>query len=290
MNKEVRAIIENVLEKEFYLRKNNNGVYEDEIYLGYQDEMSNETIKKILESSCPNDKFYEVIDDVYLNAESDMRGEYINKITFSLDLDDIEYAQDEIQEYIWDYVSISIDYNHFLKQNVRANLILDTGDGNYDFGLNSTYNYGYSRDETFEFDPCSSLLWLANQQGYTKEQLENAINNDECLGSAFLSSVSQEVSETTSCMNAVTFFIDTTLGDLLKYTETETGLVVSKDTNCGLVDYWYGAGGPLGIILEKDVVIPKEFIDSFTMDGNRGSYSVDNIYGLCNDFWNGTVK
>lgn len=291
MNKEVISIIERVLEKEFYLRKNaDKSYYEAEIYVDYNDQLQDTTIRKILDSEDPRQAFYDSFEDNFIDCEGQMMYDYLCKITDNLDELEIEYDEDEIREYLYENVCISIPYDHFLNQKVCANLILDTGDGNEDFTLNSDYNYGCARNEEFQFQDESSILWLANQQEYSKEQLENALNNEEYLGSNFLKSVCQEIIDTTSSMNALTFFIDTTFGDLLTYSENKTGVVVSKDTNCGLVDYWMGAGGTLDIQLEKDVIIPAEYIDSFTVDGNRGSYSADNIYGLSSSHWNGTIR
>jgi hypothetical protein len=66
-------------------------------------------------------------------------------------------------------------------------------------------------------------------------------------------------------------------------------LTISKDSMCGLYDPWNGAGGLLGINLEKDVVLPVEYIDSALLDGMRG-HSAASIWGMNQEEWGEVVK
>ena len=50
------------------------------------------------------------------------------------------------------------------KQEFFVNIMLDTGDGNYDYTLNSAYPCWYGQYDA-RLDEKSSLLWLARQQG-----------------------------------------------------------------------------------------------------------------------------
>ena len=66
-------------------------------------------------------------------------------------------------------------------------------------------------------------------------------------------------------------------------------IVLDKSTECMLYDPWNGAGGVLGIELERDVKLPIRYIDTAQQDGSRG-YSVRSIYGVTSALWNDTVK
>jgi hypothetical protein len=156
-------------------------------------------------------------------------------------------------------------------------LILDTGDGNYDFTLNNLFSEKKIANE-------SALLWLAKKQGYTKTQLKAAIFENECGDSKFLKSVRQECANVTTHMNALAFFVKITIKELIEYKEKSGAVLIKKGTSCGLIDVWNGAGGVLEIQLEKDVKIPKNKIRSFTIDGGDG-YGVDQIYGMSSSFW-----
>ena len=78
-----------------------------------------------------------------------------------------------------------------------------------------------------------------------------------------------------------------TLVDLIDYLEEPKDIVLDKYTNCGLVDFWNGAGGMLDICLNKEVIIPKIYVN-ISIDGGHG-YSIRSIYGMCSTYWKDTL-
>ena len=137
---------------------------------------------------------------------------------------------------------------------------------------------GDSDERVFEKE--SSLLWLINQQGYTEEQLQQAYE----LNNSFLKSIENEMENVTTSMNALTFFVNMTFKDYINLKEKiaenkEYIIKIPKKAECGLVDYWHGAGSLLSIELEKPVEIPAKYIWTINLDDNIGSYGVGEIYG-----------
>ena len=263
------------------------GYFTSEIYVDYRDEMSDETIKDIMEAEHPEEAFYDIMQEWEVDAydyEFDaLYREIRNRWDDETDGDFFDY-KDDISDFLSEFVFFNLPYDHFLKQEVKVNIIVDNGDGNYDFTLNNLLNSEF-KEEGIPNE--SSLLWLVKQQGYSRQDLEKALYTDEKINSKFLESVYNEVYNTTSYMNALTFFVKMTLEELIEYKENKMDIVLSKNTSCGLYDAWNGAGSMLEIELEKDVVIPAELADP-DLEGCRG-YGINDIYGMGNDFWTDTV-
>ena len=85
--------------------------------------------------------------------------------------------------------------------------MLDTGDGNYDYVLNSVYPCWYGRyGETL--DDRAGIVWLAKSQGYTRANLQRALRDGDTSGpKGFLASMRAEVANIASHMNTVTFLV-----------------------------------------------------------------------------------
>jgi hypothetical protein len=290
-NEQVIAAVREIIEGHTYLEKDGNE-YVGEIYVDYRDGMSEDTIKKITSE----DNMLETFDEVLFDWQCDSDYYEYEELerTLKLQWDEEEHGEyadyeDIIQDFFRDYVHFYISSKHFLNQEVKVNVIIDSGDGNYDYTLNNLTNW-YADNETNEIDEESSLLWLAQQQGYSKEDLEAALEayrNGDDVESKFLHSVMIESANTTTSMNALSFFVSMTLGDYIDMMDNKKGLKLSSSTSAGLYDPWNGAGGTLELYLEKDVVIPHEIMEPH-VDGNRG-YGVDRIYGMCSSFWADTV-
>lgn len=285
----IKEAVKKILNEDSYLTKKDD-MYIYEIYADYRDKLNESDIKNILSkdsSEAKMDAFNDLMYDFYFDHAAEIFDNYKREIVdyISEHHSDIEYPDDDINEYLEDLLSIEYPTDHYLNTSVKANLILDTGDANYDFSVNSLDSI---KDDGLSEE--SAILWVAKSQGYTKEETEKAIIEDKYNNSKFLKSISEEVLNANS-MNAFTFLVDTTLEDLINFNkDTIKSVTISKNTNCGLVDFWYGAGGMIEVSLEKDLEIPVSIIDSFDIDGNRGTYSIDRIYGMADDAWNGEVK
>jgi len=277
---EVIELVTNILEANTYLKKQEDGSFEGDIEVDYRDELGKDSIKKIVQSDNPMDTFYELFET--FDAE-DCEWQYCFKLVkekWDNDLINLNDCEDIIIEWMNENLHFNFPYDHYLKQDVKVNIIVDTGDGNYDYTLNNWLTWD-AREE--EINDESSILWLVQQQGYTRDQLENLIREHETCGSKFLKSVYQECENVTTHMNALAFFTKMTLKEFIELQENPYDLTLSEKTSCGLYDCWNGAGGVLEIHLERPVTIPKEFIEAH-IDGCRG-YGVDEIYGVSSSFW-----
>lgn len=278
MDKSLETKIVEFLDNKTSLNKGENNCFSQKIYADYRDKLSEDSIKKILEADEPMDEFYELFGYDYNMYEF---GALFKELEESFE--GYEENEKEVDEWIREHVSFYIDTDHYLKETVCANIIIDTGDGNYDFTLNNLY-------QADEINEDSALLWLAKAQGYTKEQLEKATIAEEVSfsDSKLLKSIYQECLNTTSSMNALSFFVDMTIKDLIDYKKKPWTIKLDKDVKCGLVDYWNGAGGILEIELEKELEIPSDKVRSFKIDGADG-YGVGEIFGMCSTFWTDTI-
>ena len=61
-------------------------------------------------------------------------------------------------------------------------------------------------------------------------------------------------------------------------------LVLDKDVNCGLIDFWNGSGSLLELKLEKDVKLPIKFVHEILPDSCY-KWGFKNIYGCDDSFY-----
>jgi len=295
-----------VIDTHTYLRRDDDGHYHGEIYADYRDEFDESTIKKMFQADNPREKFYESLDfddcDWYERVELLKTLEkHFNDTDETLDYNTHE---DFIRDWVCENVFFNYPYDHFLNQDVCIDIIVDTGDGNYDYTKNELFGCSYTEKGLDDREE-SSLVWLMQQQGYGMDAITDFVLNENMQDSKLLKSIYQECINTTTCMNSLAFFVKLSLREALDLyehvnnicakesdpekagAEADThldGITLDKGTACGLYDAWNGAGSVLHIELEKDVVLPVKFIDSAMPDGCRG-YSVSSIYGMLGSFW-----
>lgn len=299
--------------RDIYLTKDENGCYHYEIYADYRDEMQDKTACDICESKNPRDTFYDKLFEIYDETEWDYKQD-IKKIIKEFLEDDLypEGLDNEQDEFLNDWIAdtVSFDYpeSHYLKQDFYVNIMMDTGDGNYDYTLNAHYPCWYGGRQGEAMDDKASLVWLAKQQGYTKGQLRKALDDGDMADpKGFLESVRVEVANIASHMQTLTFLVKMDLETLMKinrmlqireeggrmYDATKYGgcghIILDKSVMCGLFDPWQGGGSVLEIELEKDVKIPVKYIRSCLPDGGDG-YSIENVYGMCGSAWRDVLK
>jgi hypothetical protein len=285
-----------------------------EIYADYRDEFSDENISDILKSNCPQERFNEIMFDSYFDYEWELKSDVIQFVINELeDNEEIRCAEitDLIQAYCDEHIYFNYPYQHYLDQEVCIDILVDTGDLNFDYTLNSVYPH-YNSNIEDEIDERASLVWLSSQQGYNKEQLEKALKEEMYSGSKFLKSVREEVLNASTSMNCLTFLAKMTLRDAIKLQErikedkklksdgswydpkNRLGtdfITIDKSVECGLFDTWNGGGSMLEIVLEKDIQLPLKYIDSIEVDScsTRG-YGVADVYGLDSSPWRDVVK
>ena len=274
-----------VILKENYFEKDEHGYYYQDILADYRDTLSEDTIKEIINSENPlyafNNLFYEWDLDCY------EYGELYKTLKRELGEEIYEEYEGDIMDWVNENVYFNPPYEHYEKQEVLVNIIVDTGDGNYDYTLNNFLNYCAPNIADLEIEKESSVLWLVEQQGYTKEDLIDVIKFEYNKENKFLDSLNDELFNSCTMMNALTFSVKIELGELIDLLDDPRDIVLAKDTSCGLVDFWQGSGSLLNIHLDKEVVIPEECA-RVTIDGSVG-YSIREIYGMCPSFWTETI-
>jgi hypothetical protein len=220
------------------------------------------------------DKLYEYLDDVYsYSSLTDELSPIVEDIKKYFDSQNITHTDDDVWKVVSENIYINPPYEHFFEQNYPCEIFIDTGDSNTEYVENA-----YADDVLKTVDDIpdtASLVWLAKTQGYTKEDLFNAIINSDFKNSEFLKSVQEEVYNCSSSIGQLVFLVEMSINDVINKSQ----FVVSTRTDCGLVDTANGGGSVLGIILEKPVTITRDigYVEfDYTVDYD---YSVDDIYG-----------
>ncbi len=285
-----------------------------EIYADYRDTVDEETVSKWCKAYNAYEAFWDDLSDWYEYSTYQYEQEIIETVRKHWAEKDMTYDNHKefIESWIHEHFYFRYPENHYLKQQVCVNIIVDTGDENYDYVLNNLYPH-YDADYGKIIPEEASLLWLIRQQGYKKQQLNKALRHGDYSESKLLESIRVEVANCTSHMNALTFFVGMTVKQLLDLQEAikdnrskdpslkpgayrciwerkgSRKIVLEKSAVCGLYDIWNGAGSLLDIELEKDVVLPMKYISTAWPDGGRG-YSVAHAFGICRSMWTPTLK
>ena len=280
--------------------------YFDEAYVDCEDKLCNEDIAKILGKEDPESHLKYMLDNYYDEIECEARNELIEK--FQKTDEGSKYDWDEIDETLVEIWYFKIPYKHYKQQEVCMDILVDTGDMNYDYTLNAVYpHYNGRKDD--KIDDKASLVWLAKTQGYTKEQLQNQLTNgkDKLDVKGFLETVYQEVINCSTACPTLIFPIKMTLEQAMKICkiinkrdkggykyepekrEDCGSIIIDKNVDCALYDYWAGGGGCWGIELEKDVELPIKFIHKAVPDGSL-DYSMKSCYGCTSECWKKALK
>jgi len=308
--KDLEPLIVEALRKRWLTES--NGYFSDEIYADYRDEIDGSTAGEIIDSDDPLQTFYERLEEWYRPTRWDCEDELANwvkqEVGQEIELDDEQ--EEFIDDYLMEHVSYDYPADHFLDQDIYVNIMVDTGDCNYDFVLNGVYPCWYGEYDE-EIHPKAAIVWLAETQGYTKSQLEAALKEGDLADPhGFLQSMRVELANLPSHMSTVTFLVRMTFRDLLALNEAirwrdrqngrqydpagypECGeIVLDKETMCGLYDPWSGGGSVLEIELEKDVRLPIRYIWLAIPDESKGhGYQVGDVYGMCGSAWRDTLK
>jgi len=315
----LREIIKEKLAQEYpHLTELEDGTLEYEFYADYRDTISDSTVKECMEDldegETPYTKLVGQIASWYDDEEWKCRADLTSEIMDYLEDDEENYPEglseaekEAVGEIIDELIVFKVPVEHYLKQRVCVNIMVDTGDGNYDYVCNHVYPAYDGRLEN-PIDDEASIVWLASTQGYSKERLAEALaEGDMSNPNGFLESVRVEVANEASHMNVLTFLVEMDVERLMKLNELvelqsvdgvhydsrenpDCGTVtISKNAEAGLYDPWSGGGSCFEIELEKDVELPIKFIRSALPDGGDG-YSIKSVYGMCRSAWKDAVK
>lgn len=172
-----KRIAENLADHYF---QDSNGLFYNEIYKDYRDELSEGTVKEIINAEDPESRLYELLDESYREEIWRLEDEAIDQLRQDPELEEAwKEDEDLFRDLVFDQFYVKVPFDDFLKEEQEINIVLDTGDCNYDFVLNS-FAHGYYGDREEGVDEHSSLLWLCRQQGVSKEELETALKTGSC--------------------------------------------------------------------------------------------------------------
>lgn len=314
------AISEALESSKKYLRQDEGGEWYGEIYADYRDEMDDKTALEILGSDDPELAFWEKLQEWYMDVKWQYRKELEDEIRemltaeggqfpFGLNDEQAQMLPDLMEELVY----FRLPEDHYMNQEFCVNIMLDTGDGNYDYTLNSVYP-AYCGYYNNGLDDKASIVWLTKRLGYTKTQLKQALRSEEPIDynkrepDGFLMSMRKELVNVSCHMNTLTFLVKMTLREMIELNrliklQDRNGrqwdatknpycgyIVIEKGTETGLYSPWQGGGSLFEIELEKDIKLPVKFIRSALPDGGDG-YSVEGVYGMCESAWHsGAVK
>lgn len=303
--------VSGVLDTLLGVERQEDGTFSYEIYADYRDEMDDRTAIRILQSEDPLQSFWEQLDEWYQDYQWTLGDDLEKEVRAKLTASDGPYPDglsaeddDRMLDALHDLVYFKLPEDHFLKQSFRVNIMVDTGDGNVDYTLNSAYPCWYGRYGA-PIDPKAGIAWLAKTQGYTRGRLKRALRKGDVADpKGFLESMCVELANLSTAMSTVTFLVELTLEQLMElnrlirlqdregvhYDSRENPycgyIVLDKATETGLYDPWNGGGSVFEIQLEKDVKLPVKYIRSALPDGGDG-HSVGSVYGMCGSAWTG---
>lgn len=207
----------------------------------YDDRLDYTTIAKIVENDDPEMEFYNILDEAWSDAVEDEYNYITKEIESHMKKDgyDTDVLGYEIREQVREQLTIHPPYDHYLKEQVKVNVVMDTGDANYDYTLNAQYpgtaynavrppqegEDGYEPyDKENYISDKAGIAWLAATQGYSRAQLHGALLNDGLLTAekrrggklTFLESMRLEMENCGSSMPCVCFLVKMTLEKLLQ--------------------------------------------------------------------------
>ncbi len=227
------------------------------------------------------DKLFDYLENAYMDWQLKVQDECADSLakTFNMSID-------EARDWIFENAEPRYPMNQYLSDSYRTVIMIDTGDSNYDFTLNSI-------DPCFDGDPIedlndeASIVWLAEQNGYSKEAFVHFMQNIDALSKEehpFIHSVYENLENTSTSINGLVFIGTMSLADLAK--AQRDGVTIPKCTRCGFYDGWNGAGSPFDIELQRDIIIPANVIFSVLPDCNyRLRFSVNETYDFTNKMW-----
>ena len=171
----IQSRLKEIIEKEEYTNED-GGI---EMYLDYRDTLSKETLYNIMTADNPREYFNELISDWTIDGSLYYEDELEKKIKNNLTEDEkdfFEENEDELREWFRENYYFYYDSEHYNK-TVKVNIMLDTGNLNYDCTCDNILNYCGNG----VIDKDSSILWLARQQkkvGLLRKAIKKVLNGE----------------------------------------------------------------------------------------------------------------
>lgn len=258
----------------------------------YRDELSSETMAKILKNKEP---------DISLETEVQWYLEENNWLTYSsvfhkinkeyaesrkLDFDEV---QDELAELIMEHVDYDSNVDTLIANSSPDDLHIIFGD-NWDDDYDKMYTWNeyksYLEDDETTIDELNEALsktelgWLLETQGYKPYAVFE--NHDKELGNKFLDQVYSELFEYEDSLEGtqLTTVLESNNWDAIIAIHERKPFVIKAGSAFGLYDSIHGSGSGFEIRLEKDIVIKdKQYEYGLCESNSPYGYSPSNTYG-----------
>lgn len=277
----------------------------NKLYTGYDERdafSEKRLLKEIMKSDDPRNAFMDYLCDwetdyMYERGFSEVF-EYVKQNLTADESFLYDVAEDEMEEFIEDLPDAWFHYDaEDFNCDVKVNLLIDSGNWNYDCTCDNVCNYCGNGEIPEE----SSILYLARKQGkevalrqamiYYKlgetDKVEKICENDR-----FVFSCIQEWENLSSSLGTLCFLVEMPLFTLFDIIEMQKDknmadacITLRKDVMCGLLDKWNGGGSVLEIELDRDVDILIKDIRIAPEGCKIYGYDLQDIYGLCGSAW-----
>lgn len=252
------------------LREDGYGI---EAYVDYRARLELSTIREVLEADNPSEYLWETTNEWLWDYWDYETGFWKGLEEFCTEKG-IDF--DEARDFV--YENFYLEYpESFINPQVPITIMIDNGDGNYEFTQHNILNW-YSR--YYEADVnISGLGWLARQQRELTN-LKKAIKGGEPK-SKFVQSCVDELCNLSSEIGALTFFCSMSLQDAIAIKEGRfDNITLPAGVEAGLIDRFNGGGSLLGLEIQKQVVIPKGKVWDVFCDDGRNGYWPCSVYGM----------
>lgn len=265
--------------------------YEIEPY-GYDECINAADAYKISKSEDPWGEFNSIIDEAWYDEIAHVEDTIFNEFNDWLIDQDIEPC-DDIGTF-QDRVEIYVNTDHYLDYEYPCRLLIDTGDANWDFSLNPSYYndwLGRGEDSQDEIGEPASLVWIAKTQGYSLEELRNALKTDDRNSlDTFLKSMRQEAENAQG--GCFAFLVTSTLREIIQIAAGDySSIFVPADVMCGIFEPFTGGGSVLDVQLNTGITIPKNYVWEFAPDEYKAGYrSIMDVYGMLSSAYNTEIE
>lgn len=273
--------------KDLYIRLDDRGNYYQSYYMdrGEGSSLAERLLSYISTAGNLNkDELLMYAQELYEDVESDMTMQVVDAFGRYLEANDIDVDEDSVRDLVYDvfYVDLKEVVSTVLSLGLDVDIVLTNTNTNNEAQHGFVHNSDFGEDDKFS-QLSSSWPFILKSQG-----IEGADSVEDLRGieGKVASSIVEEIENTTSDMNAFTFFVKMGMEDFLKLQEGNySSITLKAGTPCGLVDFWYGAGSLLEVDLDKPVTLPKGTFNAVIDKANPYGYSVAEIYGMLSSFW-----
>ncbi len=243
------------------------------------------------------DFLYRMTEQIYANYQWDIWDIEDAILKHAADTPELTDDDEDLRQILWDTLSIEPDYEHFLSQTMKVNLIFATDEEqNLDCNLVSEQGDALLREDKRNILSIpSGLSRLLEAQGYTMKDLRNAMDSYQKHGypeskqdkPQFLLSLCQELENHTYSMGCITVLAEMTMYELAKLLRNDTQITFPTNAMLGIYNSWNGSGSLLEIELEKPLTLSSKDIFKIQIEGSRYcyEYTVDQTYGLIGSCW-----